>query len=224
MIGRRCSNSDCRHDGPDLGVLDWPSSAIGSSHSLAESSASCSAWSRPAASRWPSTAWPTASIDATNPRTAGRHLPAGILSVSQVTAFTVICAAGFVASTLLFLPNRLPLYLSIPVLAFLAGYSFTKRFTSLAHFWLGTALALSPVAAWIAIRGDSRARPPVRPAAGARARRRGSHLGRRLRHHLRLPRLRRRRRRRPPQYSRPPRHSEARCGSPPSATCSRSSH
>jgi 4-hydroxybenzoate polyprenyltransferase len=93
-------------------------------------------------------------LDAVNPRTVGRHLPAGILSVTQVVMFTVLCAAGFIASTLLFLPNRLPLYCSIPVLAFLAAYSFTKRFTSLAHFWLGAALALSPVAAWIAIRGD----------------------------------------------------------------------
>jgi 4-hydroxybenzoate polyprenyltransferase len=55
---------------------------------------------------------------------------------------------------LLFLPNQLPLVLSVPVLLWLAGYSYAKRFTSLAHFWLGTALALSPVAAWIAIRGD----------------------------------------------------------------------
>ena len=94
-------------------------------------------------------------LDAANPRTAGRHLPAGILSVPQVTAFATICAIGFVASTFLFLPNRLPLFLSAPVLAFLAGYSYTKRFTSLAHFWLGTALALSPVAAWIAIRGET---------------------------------------------------------------------
>lgn len=93
-------------------------------------------------------------IDAGNPRTAGRHLPAGLLSVAQVTIFAALCAAAFIASTLLFLPNRLPLYLSIPVLAFLAGYSYTKRFTALAHFWLGTALALSPVAAWIAIRGQ----------------------------------------------------------------------
>ncbi|HEX5472340.1 MAG TPA: UbiA-like polyprenyltransferase [Lacipirellulaceae bacterium] len=92
-------------------------------------------------------------IDATNPRTAGRHLPAGILSVSQVTFFATTCAVGFIAATLLFLPNRLPLMLSIPVLAFLAGYSFAKRFTVLAHFWLGAALALSPIAAWIAIRG-----------------------------------------------------------------------
>ncbi len=93
-------------------------------------------------------------LDANNPRTAGRHLPAQILSVPQVVAFAATCTIGFVASTLLFLPNRLPLYLSIPVLAFLAGYSYAKRFTPLAHFWLGTALALSPVAAWIAIRGS----------------------------------------------------------------------
>jgi 4-hydroxybenzoate polyprenyltransferase len=93
-------------------------------------------------------------LDATNPRTAGRHIPAGILSASQVTAFAVACSAAFIASTLLFLPNRLPLYLSVPVLVFLLGYSYAKRFTSLAHFWLGAALALSPIAAWMAIRGE----------------------------------------------------------------------
>jgi len=93
-------------------------------------------------------------IDAENPRTAGRHIPAGILSVGQVTAFAVACGFAFVVRTLVFVPIRLPLYLSVPVLAFLCGYSYTKRFTSLAHFWLGTALALSPVAAWIAIRGE----------------------------------------------------------------------
>jgi 4-hydroxybenzoate polyprenyltransferase len=93
-------------------------------------------------------------LDAENPRTAGRHLPAGILSVAQVAALTAACGAAFIASTLLFLPNRLPLYLSVPVLAFLCGYSYAKRFTAYAHFWLGTALALSPVAAWIAIRGE----------------------------------------------------------------------
>ncbi len=101
------------------------------------------------------------SIDAKNPRTAGRHLPAGILSVAQVATLTAACGFAFVASTLLFLPNRLPLYLSIPVLAFLGGYSYTKRFTSLAHFWLGAALALSPLAAWIAIRGEAVTRSPV---------------------------------------------------------------
>jgi 4-hydroxybenzoate polyprenyltransferase len=94
-------------------------------------------------------------LDAENPRTAGRHLPAGILSVTSVGLFAAASALGFAAATLLFLPNRLPLYLAVPVLAFLAGYSYAKRFTSLAHFWLGTALAISPVAAWIAIRGDA---------------------------------------------------------------------
>jgi 4-hydroxybenzoate polyprenyltransferase len=94
-------------------------------------------------------------LDAGNPRTAGRHLPAGVLSVAQVTALTAACGLAFLASTLLFLPNRLPLYLSAPVLALLCGYSYAKRFTDYAHFWLGTALALSPVAAWIAIRGET---------------------------------------------------------------------
>jgi 4-hydroxybenzoate polyprenyltransferase len=100
-------------------------------------------------------------LDALNPRTAGRHIPAGLLSVAQVTFFALVCSAGFVASTLLFLPNRLPLYLAVPVLTFLCGYSYAKRFTSLAHFWLGVALAMSPVAAWIAIRGETVARHPA---------------------------------------------------------------
>ncbi|TWT43372.1 4-hydroxybenzoate octaprenyltransferase [Botrimarina hoheduenensis] len=93
-------------------------------------------------------------LDAANPRTMGRHLPAGILSVTQVTTFTLLSATGFIASTLLFLPNWLPFALSFPVLLWLCGYSYAKRFTSLAHYWLGVALGLSPVAAWIAIRGE----------------------------------------------------------------------
>jgi 4-hydroxybenzoate polyprenyltransferase len=93
-------------------------------------------------------------IDASNPRTAQRHLPAGLLSVSSVALFAVACSAAFFAATLLFLPNRLPLYLSVPVLGVLAIYSYTKRFTSLSHFWLGLSLMLAPVSAWIAIRGE----------------------------------------------------------------------
>lgn len=92
-------------------------------------------------------------VDAQNPRTEKRHLPAGILSVRSVTVFTVLMSAGFVASTLLFLPNRLPIFLSAPVLAFLLGYSVAKRWTSLCHYWLSAALMLSPVATWIAITG-----------------------------------------------------------------------
>lgn len=94
-------------------------------------------------------------IDALNPRTASRHLPSGRLSVTSVAVFTVAAALLFVASTSLFLPrNPLPLILSVPVLLWLLGYSFAKRFTSLAHAWLGASLAMAPVAAWIAIRGD----------------------------------------------------------------------
>jgi 4-hydroxybenzoate polyprenyltransferase len=96
-------------------------------------------------------------IDARNPRTATRHLPAGLLGVGTVWAFTIACAGGFVASTLLFLwrepSNPWPLILSGPVLLFVCGYSLAKRFTSLAHLWLGAALMLAPVAAWIAVKG-----------------------------------------------------------------------
>lgn len=92
--------------------------------------------------------------DARNPRTERREIPAGSLSVSSVRIFTVVCAAGFVASTLLFQPNPWPLRLSLPVLMFLCGYSYAKRFTSLCHYWLAAALMLSPVAVWIALRGE----------------------------------------------------------------------
>jgi 4-hydroxybenzoate polyprenyltransferase len=91
-------------------------------------------------------------IDAANPRTAARHLPAGTLRIGTVVLFTVLTSAAFLASTLLF-TNPWPLYLGGPVLLFILGYSLTKRFTSLAHFWLGASLMLAPVAAWIAVRG-----------------------------------------------------------------------
>ena len=93
-------------------------------------------------------------IDRENPRTQGRHIPAGILSLKSVMLFTAINSVLFVLATLLFLPNMLPIYLSVPVLAFLCLYSYTKRFTSLAHFYLGVSLMLAPVCAWIALRGE----------------------------------------------------------------------
>jgi 4-hydroxybenzoate polyprenyltransferase len=99
-------------------------------------------------------------LDALNPRTRQRHLPAGTLGTASVIVFTVACSLGFVAGTLLFLPhNPIPFDASLPVLAFLFGYSYAKRFTALAHFWLGAALMLAPVAAWVAIRAEVAAAP-----------------------------------------------------------------
>ncbi len=92
-------------------------------------------------------------FDAENPRTAGRHIPAGLLSAGSVLTLTILSSLGFVASTLLFWPNQLPLMLSVPVLLFLLAYSLIKRFSMLAHYWLAAALMLSPLATWIALTG-----------------------------------------------------------------------
>ncbi|MEI8372574.1 MAG: 4-hydroxybenzoate octaprenyltransferase [Planctomycetota bacterium] len=99
-------------------------------------------------------------IDALNPRTEMRHLPSGALSVGGVGIFTIICSLGFVLGTLLFLPNWIPLAASLPVLLFLFGYSYAKRFTMLAHVWLGIALAMAPSAAWVVLRAEL-AWPPL---------------------------------------------------------------
>lgn len=93
-------------------------------------------------------------VDADNPRTAKRHLPAGLLTVKAVTLFTIVMSLLFVSATAIFLPKQLPLYLSVPVLLFLLGYSLAKRWTSLCHYWLSAALMMSPIAAWIAVRDE----------------------------------------------------------------------
>ncbi|MBL4883133.1 MAG: UbiA family prenyltransferase [Planctomycetaceae bacterium] len=103
-------------------------------------------------------------IDAKNPRTASRHIPSGQLSSRGVLTFTILTSVCFVLSTLMFFPNKLPLYLSVPVLLFLLGYSYAKRFSMFAHYWLAAALMLSPIATWIAITG-SLSLPPIALAA-----------------------------------------------------------
>jgi 4-hydroxybenzoate polyprenyltransferase len=100
-------------------------------------------------------------IDAANPRTQNRHLPAGRLSRRSVALFTAGCCLAFVLATLIFLPNWVPLAASVPVLLFLLGYSLAKRFTSAAHLWLGVALSLSPICAWIALRGPQSVMHPM---------------------------------------------------------------
>ena len=92
-------------------------------------------------------------LDALNPRTASRHLPSGKLSLKLAAMFTLLCSVGFIASTALFLPNRWPLLLSVPVLVFLFSYSYAKRFTALCHYWLAAALMLAPIATWLALTG-----------------------------------------------------------------------
>ncbi len=93
-----------------------------------------------------------ASIDAANPRTAIRALPAGLLSPSFVTTFVLISCGVFVlaASQL----NRMTLWLSPVALAIVLAYSYSKRFTRLSHLFLGLALGIAPAAAWIAVRGS----------------------------------------------------------------------
>jgi 4-hydroxybenzoate polyprenyltransferase len=93
--------------------------------------------------------------DKDNPRTARRHLPAGILTQGQVLGFLIANAAVFVIAT--WFVNRLAFILALPALAAVCGYSLTKRFTSLSHFFLGMAIGISPVGAWIAVRGDAMA-------------------------------------------------------------------
>jgi 4-hydroxybenzoate polyprenyltransferase len=93
-----------------------------------------------------------ASIDAANPRTRARALPAGVLTQSFVRTFVVMSSAIFVFSA--WQLNRLAFLLSPVALAILLLYSYTKRWTRWSHVVLGFALGIAPAAAWIAIRGS----------------------------------------------------------------------
>src|SRR5215213_8735370 len=91
-------------------------------------------------------------FDARNPRTASRALPAGLLSVGFVWAFTIASAAlFFLAAAML---NRLTLILAPVALGCVLLYSFTKRWTQLSHVVLGACLSIAPTGAWIAVRGE----------------------------------------------------------------------
>ena len=90
--------------------------------------------------------------DASNPRTKGRALPVGKVSVRFVRVFIVISSAAFILAAAML--NRLTLLLSPIALASILLYSYTKRFTSLSHFLLGWCLAIAPTGAWIAVRGE----------------------------------------------------------------------
>jgi 4-hydroxybenzoate polyprenyltransferase len=96
--------------------------------------------------------WADADLDAANPRTKSRAIPAGLLSRQFVLGFTVLMALAFVMAAAEL--NRLTLYLSPVVLVVLLGYSYMKRLTRWSHLVLGLALGLAPSAAWIAVRGS----------------------------------------------------------------------
>jgi 4-hydroxybenzoate polyprenyltransferase len=93
-----------------------------------------------------------AAIDAANPRTSSRALPAGHLSAAFVTTFIVVSCAIFILAAAQL--NRLSLWLSPVALVVLLLYSYTKRFTRWSHLVLGFALGIAPAAAWIAVRGS----------------------------------------------------------------------
>jgi 4-hydroxybenzoate polyprenyltransferase len=97
-------------------------------------------------------------FDARNPRTAGRELPRGAISRGEVWVFVAASAATLVVAAAML--NPLCLALSPVALLIVFGYSYTKRFTALSHLFLGLALAVAPMGAWLAIRGRFEA-PPV---------------------------------------------------------------
>jgi 4-hydroxybenzoate polyprenyltransferase len=88
-------------------------------------------------------------IDAINPRTQKREIPAGVVSPRSALFLVVLASSTFVAAAASL--GTTPAILSIPVLFVLLGYSHAKRFTWAAHLWLGVALALAPGGAWIAV-------------------------------------------------------------------------
>jgi 4-hydroxybenzoate polyprenyltransferase len=90
-------------------------------------------------------------FDALNPRTANRHLPAGQVSLAGAIALWVLAGAGLVAAARFL--NPLCFYLSPVALVVICFYSLTKRFTDYTHVFLGLALALAPVGAWLAVKG-----------------------------------------------------------------------
>ena len=96
--------------------------------------------------------WADAELDAANPRTSTRAIPAGLLSRQFVFSFTCVAALIFVLASAQL--NPLTLYLSPLVLVVLLGYSYLKRITRWSHLGLGVALGLAPSAAWIAVRGS----------------------------------------------------------------------
>ena len=147
-----------------LEMIKWEHSIFALPFALTGAMLAASGWPRPGQLFWivvcmvlarsagmAFNRWADAELDAVNPRTKMRAIPAGLLSREFVGWFTLAMAAGFVAAASQL--NRLALLLSPLVLAILLLYSYTKRFTRWSHLFLGVALGVAPSAAWVAIRG-----------------------------------------------------------------------
>jgi 4-hydroxybenzoate polyprenyltransferase len=104
-----------------------------------------------------------AQIDKANPRTSGRAIPRGSLSIRFAVVFTMAMSALFIFSA--WQLNPLCFYLSFPTLAIFFLYSYTKRFTSLSHLVLGFSVGCAPLASWLAIRGEFAWAPVLLSAA-----------------------------------------------------------
>jgi 4-hydroxybenzoate polyprenyltransferase len=92
-------------------------------------------------------------FDALNPRTKNRHLPRGEISLASAIFLCVLSAAGLIAAS--YFLNPLCFYLSPVALVMVCFYSLTKRFTDYTHVFLGIALALAPIGAWLAVKGSN---------------------------------------------------------------------
>lgn len=90
-------------------------------------------------------------FDALNPRTKNRHLPAGQISLFSAISLCSLAGAGLIAAS--YFLNPICFYLSPVALAVICFYSLTKRFTNYTHVYLGIALALAPIGAWLAVKG-----------------------------------------------------------------------
>jgi len=147
-----------------LEMIKWEHSVFALPFALTAAMLAAGGWPRPAQLAWIVVAMVAArsaamafnrladaDIDAANPRTATRALPAGHLSRRFVALFVIIAAAALILAAAQL--NRLALYLSPVALAIVLLYSYTKRFTRWSHMVLGIALGIAPAAAWIAIRG-----------------------------------------------------------------------
>lgn len=153
-----------RSIGITLEMIKWEHSIFALPFALTGAVLAAEGWPRPAQLLWiivcmvtarsaamAFNRWADADLDAANPRTATRALPAGHLSRTFVGGFTIVSAALFILATAQL--NRLTLWLSPFALAIVLLYSYTKRITRWSHLFLGLALGVAPSAAWIAIRG-----------------------------------------------------------------------